>query len=108
MIAFPLQQCLHERASMLRYTQIACLMFVVCCVGSGLFKWLITHPEEPYIYIYIYWPSLFNKNYTKYCGGQIAAQGFVKGDEMSNSVKFTAAICSCKRMYSYGTIVAAI
>jgi hypothetical protein len=27
---------------------------------------------------------------------------------MSNSVKFTAAICSCKRMYSYGTIVAAI
>jgi hypothetical protein len=26
-IAFPLQQCLRERASMLRYTYIACLFF---------------------------------------------------------------------------------
>ena len=26
LIAFPLQQCLHERASMLRYTYIACLV----------------------------------------------------------------------------------
>jgi hypothetical protein len=27
LIAFPLQQWLHERASMLRYTYIACLVF---------------------------------------------------------------------------------
>jgi len=27
-IAFPLQQWLHERASMLRYTYIACLVYI--------------------------------------------------------------------------------
>jgi hypothetical protein len=29
LIAFPLQQWLHERASMLRYTYIACVFFVL-------------------------------------------------------------------------------
>jgi hypothetical protein len=28
LIAFPLQQWLHERASVLRYTQVACLVYV--------------------------------------------------------------------------------
>jgi hypothetical protein len=28
LIAFPQQQCLHERASILRYTHIACLVYV--------------------------------------------------------------------------------
>jgi hypothetical protein len=33
LIAFPLQQCLHERVSMLRYMYIACLVKIclVCC-----------------------------------------------------------------------------
>ena len=31
-----------------RYTYIACLVFVVCCVGSGLCDGLITRPEESY------------------------------------------------------------
>jgi hypothetical protein len=30
--AFPLQQWLHERASVLRYTYIACLVLFVFCV----------------------------------------------------------------------------
>ena len=38
LIAFPLQQCLHERARMLRYTYIGCL--VVCFIPSNIFAWL--------------------------------------------------------------------
>jgi hypothetical protein len=45
--SFP-RQWLRERASMLRYTYIACLVFVVCCVGSGLCNELITRSEESY------------------------------------------------------------
>ena len=30
LISFPLQQCLHESAKILRYTQIACLATVSC------------------------------------------------------------------------------
>jgi hypothetical protein len=45
LIAFPLQQWLHERASMLRYTHIACIV-INCVLGSrgdrnkaaGIFK----------------------------------------------------------------------
>jgi hypothetical protein len=32
LIAFPLQQWLHERASMLRYTYIACFVYISCDV----------------------------------------------------------------------------
>jgi hypothetical protein len=34
--AFPLQQWLHERASMLRYTYIACLVLVLCIKPHSL------------------------------------------------------------------------
>ena len=36
--AFPLQQCLHERASLLRYTYIACLVFACffVCMAAGV------------------------------------------------------------------------
>jgi len=43
LIVFPLQQWLHESASMLCYMYFACLVFVVCCVGNGLCDELITH-----------------------------------------------------------------
>jgi len=46
LIAFPLQQWLHEHASLLRYTYIDCRVFVLCCVGSFLCDGLITRPEE--------------------------------------------------------------
>jgi hypothetical protein len=35
LIAFPLQQCLHERASVLRYTYIACLVFFLVLFKDG-------------------------------------------------------------------------
>jgi hypothetical protein len=47
-IAFPSHQWLHEDVSVLRCTYFACLVFVVCCVGSGLCDGLITRPEESY------------------------------------------------------------
>jgi len=47
-IDFPLQQPLHERASMLRYACTACLACSVCSVGSSLCDELITRSDESY------------------------------------------------------------
>ena len=39
LIAFPLQQWLHERALLLRYTYIACLVITMCvCVYIYIYK----------------------------------------------------------------------
>ena len=46
LIVFPQQQWFREGASMLRYSYIACLVFVACCVGSGLCDVPITRSEE--------------------------------------------------------------
>jgi len=35
LIAFPLQQWLHERASVLRFTYIACLVFIGDCLKGS-------------------------------------------------------------------------
>jgi hypothetical protein len=48
LIAFPQQQWLSERASILCCTYLACLAFVVCCVGSGLCDLLMARSEEYY------------------------------------------------------------
>ena len=36
--AFPLQQWLHERAQILSYTYVACLLFEICCVKCSRYK----------------------------------------------------------------------
>ena len=41
-------QWLRERAEMLRYTYIACIVFVACCASRGLCDGPINRPEEPY------------------------------------------------------------
>ena len=62
-IAFPLQQCLHERASMLIYSYIACLVQCSTClllsvthldVFFSLTRGLLMSYIYIYIYIYIY------------------------------------------------------
>jgi len=67
LIAFPLQQWLHERASMLRYTYIACLVFsknelvekITALLSRKLLFWVVIYVH---IYIYIY-RSLKKKNF---------------------------------------------
>jgi len=55
LIALPLQQWLHERASMLRYTYIACLVFCVHVKGR-VCSWrvIVRHPTSSKMYALCY------------------------------------------------------
>jgi hypothetical protein len=46
--------CVHIMGSYIAYKLLKCIVFVVCCVGSGLWDGLITGYEEHYlVYIYV-------------------------------------------------------
>ena len=49
LLAFPLQQCLHKRASVLRYMYVACHVISSCDCGS-IGRW---HPLSPDLSLYL-------------------------------------------------------
>ena len=74
-IAFPLKQCLHERALMLRYTHIACLLSIqfvvflniwhrfVKCVYAQSFGWTHRSSSDHETRSFIFWVLIRRRNW---------------------------------------------